>query len=68
MFCSLGHQSSIFLGPPFDIAPPGMLDWRWQEKGILDMDYGSGKRLPQEVVVAVFWGLKKGDCLIWKIV
>lgn len=26
----------------------GLLDWRWHEKGILDLDYGSGKRLPGE--------------------
>ena len=46
----------IFLGPlatrihPDGREPrPGLLDWRWHEKGILDLDYGSGKRLPGEV-------------------
>eukprot|EP00435_Cladocopium_sp_Y103_P065856 s573_g27.t2 len=26
----------------------GLLNWRWHEKGILDLDYSSGKRLPEE--------------------
>jgi hypothetical protein len=48
--------SWIFLGRPPESAPslgpeprPGLLEWRWHEKGILDLDYGSGKRLPGEV-------------------
>ena len=34
---------------------PGLLDWRWHEKGILDLNYASGKRLPEEEF-HVRWG------------